>query len=307
MRRWLDWVFLILAFLALIVQIIVATLPGLSDLVRFIPLAVLLACTLYFLIVRVLPSSLPLRHRADDLVTVRPAAVYRYLANRYGIGYAQLRVELTIAPDGSGMVRRTVDVDAYSEIGRLDTFLVIPETPPPGQTWEPELLAIRSLTPGWNAGMERSRAEGGMQSVVLTIAPKLAPGDHVTYVVDQRLPAGLYAVDLTADQMSRRKQTFDYFGWAINRPTRSFSLLVYFPVGYKPESYDFSVWYASSAPGIPSELTQYEEQKSLKRPSLLGPEGGRYCLALEVDTPMLGLIYDLRWEPISKPPQAEVE
>jgi hypothetical protein len=132
----------------------------------------------------------------------------------------------------------------------------------------------------------------------MVISPPLIEGQQVRYELVEHLPEGLYGVNLTRAQQRVRKTDYDYFGWTINRPTRKLRLRTYFPERLEPTDYGVEVRYASAAPGIPSVAYQLEEQGRLERPSLDGPDGGRYSLKLDVSYPMIGLVYILRWLPL---------
>ena len=229
---------------------------------------------------------------------------YRHLAQRYGMGYNQLEIHCTITPDGSALVQRKMTLEAYSEIGELDAFLLIPEPQSPGEEARKiTAIDISSLNPGWNVSLADTFEALGSLYTVIRISPPLSEGQSIAYQLTEMLPSGLYAIGFTKEELAARKTPYDYFGWNINRPTRKLSLRVWFPEAVKPNVYSGEVRYASAAPGFPSERLQHEEQKRLERPSLIGPEGGRYFLKLDVDYPMIGLIYILRWQPPTEKPK----
>ncbi len=304
-----DWICFFFAILALVVQFFVVS--HIPESLRPLPLIVLIVCSVYFLAIRntidrsePLPSNeLPVSPPSEPGHPLNDAEeAYKYLAERYGIGYDQLAVACTVHSDGSAEVRRRVEVKAYSEIRQLDTFLLIPESPPPGEKWTIDPLQVRSLSPDYNVS-RRTFGQQGRLSALIMISPQLGAGEQFTYELTEQLPASLYAIDLAEEKLAERKTSYDYFGWSINRPTRKLSLKVYFPEEVKPEVYGFEVRYASAAPGIPSESFHLEERKRFARPNLIGPQGGRYVLTLEVDHPMIGLIYILRWQPLKTPPK----
>jgi hypothetical protein len=243
------------------------------------------------------PEEVKSKHKITDARLTDGEGAYRYFAMRYGIGYKQLDVDCTIRLDGSARVRRTVEVEAFSQTKQLDTFLLIPESPPSDREWDIDLLAARSLSPDFSVSIPKVLEQDGKLSAKLEISPQLGEGQQIVYELVEKLPAGLYAVDFTEADLANRKTPIDYFGWTVNRPTRSLNLDVYFPVDTKPDSFGFEVRYASVAPAFPSDNYQREEEKRI-RPTLIGPEGGRYCLRLCVDYPMIGLVYILSWEPL---------
>lgn len=221
---------------------------------------------------------------------------YQYTSARYGMGYRKLEVECIIWPDGSARVRREVEVEAHSRIDRLDTFLLIPTLPSSGESWDMESPQVNSLSPSYNVSIAKVFPQQGRLVVFIDISPQLVEKQRLEYEMKERLPSGLYAIDLSEDELAERED-YDYFGWTINRPTRKLSLRIYFPEA-KPDSFEHQVSYAPAAPGIPTDSSQLEEQKSLAPPKLEGPDGGRYVLKFDVEYPMIGLIYILRWRPL---------
>jgi hypothetical protein len=224
--------------------------------------------------------------------------VYRYMANRYGVGYRSIEVECIIDEDGSGELKRTVHVEAHSQLAELDTFLVVREEPPPGKTWDLDLVDVRSLTTGRDVSMKLKILKDGKLSGLIAIAPPLDLGEQVVYEMTEKLPLGLFAVNLTKPELEQRKTPYDYVAWTINRPTRNLALMIHIPRDIKPRAFRTEVRRATPAPGIPSAEIQYEEQKRLEKPQLKEPMRGQFALELDVDCPMVGLMYILRWDPL---------
>lgn len=222
---------------------------------------------------------------------------YTYSAKRYGVSYDSIEVECRIDKDGSAQVKRKVEVHAHSLLSDLDTFLLIPsDSPPPGDLWEIDFLKVRSLTTGQNVTLDETVEEFGRLSAILKISPPLYEGAIVTYEVVEKLPDGLYAIGYTRADLEKRPTKDDYFGWNINRPTKKLIIQVTFPHFDAPQIYSAEVRYASAS-GFSAVRPQYEEQKRL-RPKLIGPsEDNQYTLNLEVEYPMHGLVYILRWQP----------
>ncbi|MCP4362133.1 MAG: hypothetical protein GY796_29345 [Chloroflexi bacterium] len=111
------------------------------------------------------------------------------------------------------------------------------------------------------------------------------------------LPSGLYAIDLSSDQLSMRTNPYDYAGWNISRPSKKLRLNAHFPEYYKPEIFNAQVRYVAASV-FPSERIQHGEQKNISPKMILSPNGRHYIFNLEVDYPMTGLIYILRWQPV---------
>lgn len=232
---------------------------------------------------------------------------YAYFAKRYGMGYGQLEVKCVIRSDGSAKVWRRVEVEAHSSINMLDTFLMIQGPPRPSEKRDVALLNIKSLTKGQDVSVKFLEKQGQKLSVLIEISPGLNPGERITYQMKENLPPKLYAINLTEEEWAKRgAYYYNYFGWTINRPTRKLSLKVYFPESVSPKVYDHQVRYAATAPDIPPEVFHYEEQERLPKPTLR-VAGGRYHLTLDVDYPMIGLIYILAWWPPTKTAREAVE
>ena len=229
--------------------------------------------------------------------TVSPAEqAYSYFASRYGIGYDLIQVHWTIANDGSATLQRIIEIEAFSKIENLDTYLLIPESSEERQI---DFVAVDSLTKGRTVSLSDVKKELGRLSALTTISPPLNKGEKIRYSMSEKLPKGLYAIDLTSDELSKRESDYDYCGWNINRPTRKISVQVEFPQFFKPNIFSSEVRYASAS-GFASVRTHYEEEQKSTPTLTLGPAGDRFLLKLEVDYPMLGLIYILRWRPIAK-------
>jgi hypothetical protein len=174
---------------------------------------------------------------------------------------------------------------------------MIPE-PPPRQGKRPiDFVQVRSLSEDYDTSLEISK-RFQMLYGVMSISPQLSAGDTFKYEMIETLPEGLYAIDLSEEELQERETSYEYFGWSINRPTRELSLSVYFPEQIKPKVYGVEVRLAAAVPGMPQRFVHHEERGRLEKLSLDGPEAGRYFLRQRVMYPMIGLIYLLRWEPL---------
>lgn len=230
--------------------------------------------------------------------------VYQIMSKRYGMSYDLVEVDCTIKENGSAIVQRTIDVRAYSNIEEVDNFMLIGEKDPDGNERDIRLdrKNVKSLSNDHTItiapGATGIRKEFGRLSAVVAITPPLKNGDSMKYQLIEHLDEGLFAINLTPDQINKRKSNFDYFGWNINRPTQKLIIRVFFPINYKPEFFRDQVRYASVS-GFPSDRTQKNEELRLKKPSISQVDGGRYVLNQEIDFPMIGLIYILRWQPVA--------
>ena len=216
---------------------------------------------------------------------------YNYSASRYGIGYDSVRVECVIERDGSARVKRQVEVEAYSDIEELDTYLLSPEH---DELRKIGVEDVNSLTEGHRLKLLNVTKERSTSSAIMKITPQLDSGDQLIYEMKEIAVANTFSIGLNSAEKEARKNPKDYFGWTINRPTRKLAIHVYFPDDAKPKVFDVEVRFATAS-GMPATRYQREERKRLKKPKMMGPEGGQFHLRLEVDYPMTGLIYILSW------------
>ncbi len=217
---------------------------------------------------------------------------YTYSAARYGMGYDTLRLRLTIREDGSAEVYRYVDVEAYSQIDSLDTYLLKNDEDEDDKgSSKIELKGAKSLSLDRVIRIEDKRDAMSRLSSMMIISPQLSYGDRLTYEMREEAPPGLFAVD--RETLQKREDPHDYFGWNINRPTRRLILEVYFPKDCIWDKYESEVRYADVG-GYPSPNLQLAEKRRLQEPKVAF--ANQYpVLRLEVEYPMTGLIYILRW------------
>ncbi len=234
------------------------------------------------------------RPKQTDLSEAEQA--YKYIAKRYGIGYEDLSVQWNIKDSGSAELQRKITVESFSTIENLDTYLLVPEKDPEGSHRGIDHVKIEALNNKRDVYLAEKKGEDGKLSALIAISPPLSYGENLSFQMLEKLEKGLYAINLTEEEIRERNEPHDYAGWTINRPTKKAILEVYFPENVIPRIPIAEVKYASAS-GFPSERMHIEEQKSLNSPILLGPEAGRYILRLELDYPMIGLIYILRWRP----------
>jgi hypothetical protein len=221
---------------------------------------------------------------------------YEYSASRYGIGYDSLDIECVIDEEGAAEIWRKVVVRAYSQVDKLHTYLLVEEKSPTGEEREIEHGGLKSLTQGVNVSWANHHADGRLSGEI-EIIPPLFKDEVVTYEMSENLPKGLFAINLPNETLKKRQERMDYVSWTIIRPTRKLSLKVYFPEGIRPEVYHAEVRY-SAASGRPIGRLQHEEQKHLRDQVVAKSQGRRFVLELEIDYPMTGLVYDVRWLPV---------
>lgn len=221
---------------------------------------------------------------------------YTYFASRYGIGYDSLEIKWMINEDGSALLQRIIEIEAFSGVENLDTYLLIPEN---DENRKIEFISVDSLSPQRNISLSDVKKEPGKGSAMISISPPLKKEEKMRYKIVEKLPQKLYAINMSSQEISKRQSAHDYCGWNINRPTRKVSLQVEFPNVIKPEEYNLEVRYASTS-GFPSTRKHFEESRRFEPVLTLSPQRDKSILRLDVDYPMIGLIYILQWLPVPK-------
>lgn len=223
---------------------------------------------------------------------------YRFHAERYGLGYEQLDVGCAIRADGSATVERQVLLEAFSELDAIDTFLMVPE-----KTVGNQFRALQDAepicdTPGKTLRLEKIPGKGGASLARIRVIPSLRPREKLQFSLCQEAPAGTFAVGLSHEQLEQRGTRADYLGWTINRPTGFLHLTVTFPGQYIPVWHDREVSYAETLFGSTGlQIPQRTERERLRGPFIVETAPQRCELTLDVDYPMVGLVYRIKWQP----------
>ncbi len=237
------------------------------------------------------------RSKTPKIHNTQPAEqCYKFSAERYGAGYTSLVVTCAIHDNGSATVTRIVEVEAFTDLPQLDTYLLVPEKSPDDNVREINIDKVKSLTPSKEVALTAMKEELAKKSAVITITPRLKASEKITYEMVENLPVGLYAIGLNEEEILKRESPLDYFGWNINRPTKKLTLNVRFPKSYKPTQFNQQVRFASAS-GFPSTRLQDKEQEYISDPILVTDEDDTSLLSLEIDYPMIGLVYILLWNP----------
>jgi len=222
---------------------------------------------------------------------------YLYQAKRYGTGYSKFEVQCFISEDGSAIVLREVKIEAFSILEGIDTFYNIPEEDPDGESRYIEPIKIEAKDEEHQVILTDVKKEPGRMLATINFAPFLRNREKLQYTITERLPVGLYAIDLSQEELDKRETPYDYYGWHVNRPTKKLIIRVYFPRDFQPSIFGEEVRYAASA-GVTSQREQHEERKRLKG-VVRTKEGDRYVLNFEINYPLSGLVYILRWSPLT--------
>jgi len=250
-------------------------------------------------LINVLRSEFSNQEKSKLILPFDDELDYEYQAKRYGMGYSSFEVQCVIEPDGSAKVIREVTIEAYSELSSLDTFIRIAEKDPDGKSRDVEIGQIETKDKDRQLTLKPITSQQGRTLAKIDIYPPLKSGETLHYIIsDFHLPKGLFGINLSREEISKRENPIDYFGWHINRPTRKFVMQIYFPTGGQPVGFRSEVRYTKAAGDI-SDQKPIEEEKKLKKP-VFSRSGDRYVLNSQIDYPLSGLIYMVGWNPISK-------
>ena len=150
-------------------------------------------------------------------------------------------MQCIIEPNGSAKVFRDVEIEAYSLVSEIDTFINLPEAREDEESKEIEPGEIESKDYHTLELSVIDSKPGGMTTKI-QIRPPLKTGEHLEYrVFEFVLPPDLYAINFKAEDYKKREDQTDYFGWHINRPTKEFILEVQFPPDSSPKDYHLQV------------------------------------------------------------------
>lgn len=236
-----------------------------------------------------------------EVQTESAKQAFIYTASRYGIGYESLSVTCIICNDGSAKVLRRIKVNAHAEIAHLDTYLLID-----GNVNNENRSKVRSINDEREIMLVNTKKEAGQLSGELLINPALQKGDSLIFAMEENLSSRLFAIGMTEDELSTRNSPYDYFNWNINRPTKQLILEVHFPNFAKPYVFGGEVRYASAS-GFPSVRLHDIELKHLSPPKWVEPHNKKEVLKLEVNYPMVGLIYGIRWQPLVSGERSDIK
>lgn len=240
-----------------------------------------------------IPKTYPQSLAPDQSVLSRipkDEDVYLWLVRRYGLGYDLMDVECEVKKDGVAVHRRLV-VRAHSLVEQIDNTLSL--QPGPNSSTQVEPPRIKSSDSRRSFGIERGIRLPG--AVVVNVSPGLQESEIAEFTLTEEIKGKFFETAVSQEEHEHRvnETDQDFFAWRIDRPTRKLALKVTFPAGATPTAYNPRVFFAPVVPGLPIRQ-QKEERDRIRDFSLLGvpPQ-----LLLEVDYPVVGLMYAIYWNP----------
>jgi hypothetical protein len=240
-----------------------------------------------------------------DRSRVNSKRSYEYLRSRYGWGYEELEVSGTIEGDGSAVITRTITIKANQPQPMIEQTLFTTPAVEAGNP-HPNDLAVNSLTREFEASIGKIKPSGnGGYSAEIYFTPTIAAERTVKFELVQKLGAGFYAIDWSAAELSQHGITRQWFGWVVDRPTQSLHEWVVFPENHPPTGYDLEVNMVPLMQDIKDTRSHRLEAERLKEClQLTRLNESQYRMDLEVESPLIGLVYVMRWNPLSVRPAA---
>lgn len=226
-----------------------------------------------------------------------PNNSYHLYTTGFGSGHDLAQFSCEIGNKGEAIVKRHIQISATTKISELDTFLMFPN--PKDGEGNLKSVDVRCLSPGKDIHAKVSQETTADQLIqYLEFDPPLENGDSIIYEIVEEAEDQVFMMgqDITITANSQDSTLQEFFGWSIYRPTRRLELKVTFPKNEVPIDYDTEVRRADTT-GFGREIIETEPRNQLNTPQMTGPYGDRHTLSWEVDFPMMGLVYMLRWRP----------
>jgi hypothetical protein len=209
---------------------------------------------------------------------------YELMSRRYGFGYELLEVDCNIFDQGNVRIEHGYDIVARSRIAHLDSYLVLEPDGPGSVKVHPKIGAFPSEK---QMQLVPDSTTPNKSVISVELSDPLTDGERIAYTVIQEIDYPFFG---------QESDDFDYFGWSVNRPTKRMVLSLVFPQTMRPVDYETEVLIAAVATEIKLKRQNLQEKLRIGEPKVEQIEGGRlFKLRLEIDYPMVGLIYIFRW------------
>lgn len=234
-----------------------------------------------------------IKEELDEIQPKDALSAYETDAKRFGVGHSEVRFEVDVDGRGYAEVRRSITVEAYSEIRSLDTLLLFHQ--PENVSKEAKLKHAEVYSLDLDREVDPLKEDGITDShslsIELAFRPPLTRGETSRYVLIERAESKVFRLAILGDSAE-----FEELGWNVYRPTKSLFLRVTLPEGEEPSEYNADVRRASFA-GFPSERVEEKELSRLSKPACKRQADGRCSLSLSIAYPVHGFIYFVKWKP----------
>jgi hypothetical protein len=219
------------------------------------------------------------------------AEIKKLEREREPIEYERFYMSAHIAKDGSASISREITLHALGKLTHLGHYLMVPlSRRPPDAATPLSVSVLRSPSPQRRLIYDAAGLEPANRVVSIRIEPPLHEGNRLEYALVERLRAGI-ALPGTAG----RPGEFSQLGLDVNYPTKHLRIEVLLPVQWGTDQVEARVSRGGARITIPELTHQLHEGLSFGHTE----HDGQLCSQhiLEVDMPVRGLTYVLRWAP----------
>lgn len=227
---------------------------------------------------------------------------YRETIQQYGLGYENVSVVCAINEHGGAKVKYRIRATAYRDISQLESYLEIPEELPSSnqrdviETTEAEITRRADYGSERNFFHKTTDVKERMVSSFIDLDPIVPAGTEVESTFYFTLPDGLYSINEPREIYNQRSTQYDYFGWNIRFPTKKLEIEIEFPNSFEPTAPRADVCFSQpTLSGKPPRRRLQEQYSKLRQPR---HQEGRHRLTLDVDFPLVGLVYFVTWDAV---------
>ncbi len=220
---------------------------------------------------------------------------FRHAAGYIGFGYEELHFTLKVFDDGSAQLIRTVKMQAYETVEKLDQYLMVPTSRRPDVFAVADVEVLHSSNPLTILSLDdssRAVAQTEQKILLLNITPPLKMGDIIEFETTERIRPGTIA--LLYDQLEKGKKD-NTLALDVSWPTKKLFLEVFLPDKFRLVKAQPDVWRG------PSDISVEKVSKEMLRmlsTRLEQQHNQRYFKVwLEINYPRQGYTYVLRWTP----------
>jgi hypothetical protein len=238
----------------------------------------------------------PLQEMKDAIKHFEQEEAFRYLSTVYGWGYASLDVTGTIDREGGMRIERNLTVQARRKLDRLPQSLHV--EPSGRDAYKSANIAVFSRTEGIRIPERKVHPLNNGWVVDLSLFPPVEAGRQFSLSLSEELPKGNYQVGVQRTERPKPGEQCDWLNWRIDRPFRRLSMTIVFPRGYQPKNEKVCVYY-QPLPQDPDDGQHHEDEEARAEGHLIkGNMDGQTTLTLNIELPVLGLLYHVRWDPL---------
>jgi len=292
--RWrnIPTVITIVGFIAAVFGI----LPPVSDWIHLMVSGILGGLSFIYIFWLIVDISYALGQRWSGTDRIR---LHQVISRLHGLEYARLELYGKLDTDGSMVFTRTMEAVAHDEgINAIDHYMHTPEALTRLGPTAPDIPVptVEIIQGKHTATATIHRQSKDHLRFIVNFTPQLRVDNPVVYVTKEHYSKQTFAI--FCDQLREvptNVRDREYFAWDITHPTKSFKLEIEFPPNLHPKTFEPEVWRGASRVVKDNEtMAIWESLKPV-------PRGDSTSLVLEVDYPLLGLTYVIKWKPPDRP------